>query len=104
MLHAVQLQAGICGCKLMRGEALGIEVPDHGQKKWLQRRYGSETKKHFAKGSSEVYHWCTNFEKNNRFTDERLVGLLSSMRTAGGLLLQNEDWEALVNRLKGHLP
>ena len=42
-------------------------------------------------------------QKNNRFTDERLVRLLSSMRTAGGLLLQNEDWEALVNRPKGHL-
>ena len=36
VLHAVQLQAGVCGCKLIRGEALGIEVPDHWQKVWIR--------------------------------------------------------------------
>ena len=38
------------------------------------------------------------FRKSNRFTDERLIRLLAAMRTPGGQSLQNDDWEALVQR------
>ena len=37
-------------------------------------------------------------KKRNRFTDERLIRLVSSVRTSRGQLLQNEAWEALVQR------
>ena len=39
------------------------------------------------------------FEKANRFTDDRLLRILHAMRTSGGQKIREDDWQALCGRL-----